>query len=92
MSARPIVVGFVTLEQVMLHQRTLHLSRKTWLFVTPFDLTRYDGTASKSRVIMSGHVRRCKKVVKRLEEPGFPATYTCNIIAFSVAYVVSPSQ
>ena len=33
----------------------------------------YDYTASKSRIIMSGQVRKCKIVVKRLEEPGFSA-------------------
>ena len=32
------------------------------------------GFGSASHVIMAGQVRRCEKLAKRLEEPGFPAT------------------
>ncbi len=42
-------------------------------FFTPSDLTRHDDMASASCAIISGQVKRCKKIVRCLEEPGFPA-------------------
>ncbi len=60
-----------------------YTSRKTW-FLQPFirllpqsDLTRHYDRAFASRVlvIISGQVKRCQKLVRRLEVSGFPAKH-----------------
>ena len=60
----------------------LDLGGKPWLlkpfyyFFTPSDLTRHDDTAFGPQAVQSYLVKSegVKKVVRRLEEPGFPAT------------------
>ena len=72
-----VCVEYLTKLSLTCNEQT---GRKTWLlkqfyyFFTPSDLTWHDATAFGRRVIISGQVRRCKKLVRQREEPVFPAT------------------
>ncbi len=53
------------------------------LFVHALWLEPTWGHSPTSHVIMSGKVRRCEKLVKWLEEPGFLATVACACILYA---------